>query len=126
MDSMEYNEDCILDNMTLDKSPSPVNIGEVILQRYIFKQKLGHGHYSTCWLALDIKYNNYVAIKIKKSNAQNIEKSYDEVDILQEIEDNNFDEDWIKALKKYHKDDPLILTELDTVEYTHVVQLLNS
>ena len=124
MDSMEYDEDCILDNMTLEKSP--VNIGEVILQRYIIKQKLGYGQYSTCWLALDIKYNNYVAIKIKKSNAPNIEKSYDEVDILQEIEDNNFYEDWIKALKKYHKDDPLILTELETVEYTHVVQLLNS
>ena len=110
--------------MTLNNIP--VQIGEVLIDRYVIKQKLGKGHYSTCWLALDIKYNNYVAIKIKKTNAQNIEKSYDEVELLQAIEDNNFDEDWIKALKEYHKDDPLLLTELETMEHTQIVQLLNS
>ena len=103
----------------------PVNIGEVLVERYIIKQKLGDGNFSTCWLAFDLKFGNYVAIKIKKSDSLYIEKDYGEVEILQEIEDHNFDEDWIKSLKEYYKDDSLILTELETIEYSQIVQLLN-
>ena len=29
-------------------------------------KKLGYGHFSTAWLALDTKYGSYVAIKIQK------------------------------------------------------------
>ena len=31
----------------------PVHVGEVLLERYIIMQKLGFGHFSTAWLALD-------------------------------------------------------------------------
>jgi len=57
----------------------PVHIGEVLLERYIIMQKLGYGHFSTAWLALDTKYGNYVAIKIQKAKQQYIDAAYDEV-----------------------------------------------
>ena len=104
----------------------PVHIGEVLLERYIIMQKLGYGHFSTAWLALDTKFGTYVAIKIQKSAQQYIDAAYDEVEILQELANHNFDPNWIKSLKEYYKDEPEKLEELETVEHTKVVQLLNS
>ena len=51
----------------------PVHVGEVLLERYIIIQKLGYGHFSTAWLALDTKFGNYVAIKIQKAAQQYID-----------------------------------------------------
>ena len=121
--SSEFENECFSDIKI--NNYYPVNIGEVLVERYIIKQKLGDGNFSTCWLAFDLKFGSYVAIKIKKSDSLYIEKDYGEVEILQEIEDHNFDEDWIKSLKEYYKDDSLILTELETIEYSQIVQLLN-
>ena len=104
----------------------PVHIGEVLLERYIIMQKLGYGHFSTAWLALDTKFGTYVAIKIQKSAQQYIDAAYDEVEILQELANHNFDPSWIKSLKEYYKDEPEILEELESVEHTNIVQLLNS
>lgn len=42
----------------------PVHVGEVMLDRYVIIQKLGWGHFSTVWLTKDLKYNNYVAVKV--------------------------------------------------------------
>ena len=89
-------------------------------------QKLGYGHFSTAWLSLDTKYGNYVAIKIQKAAQQYIDAAYDEVEILQELANHNFDKDWIKSLKEYYKDEPEKLKDLDKVENSKVVQLLNS
>ena len=41
-----------------------MHVGEVMVNRYVIIQKLGWGHFSTVWLAKDIKYNTYVALKI--------------------------------------------------------------
>ena len=103
-----------------------VQIGEVLYERYIIKQKLGHGHESSCWLAFDIKFGNYVAIKIQNLESKNIDTTYDEVEILNEIGQHNFDKDWLKSLREYYKKDPLILTEIDSIEHTNNIQLLNS
>jgi serine/threonine-protein kinase SRPK3 len=62
----------------------PVHVGEVYLHRYLIMQKLGWGHFSTVWLAKDLKYNTFVAIKIQKSANHSLEAAYDEVEILQE------------------------------------------
>ena len=105
----------------------PVHIGEVLLERYIIMQKLGYGHFSTAWLALDTKFGNYVAIKIQKSAQQYIDAAaYDEVEILQELAKHNFDKEWIKSLKEYYKDDKEKLADIETAENSKVVQLLNS
>ena len=84
----------------------PVHVGEVLLERYIIMQKLGFGHFSTAWLALDTKFGNYVCIKIQKAAQQYIDAAYDEVEILQELANHNFDPAWVKSLKEYYKDDP--------------------
>ena len=104
----------------------PVHIGEVLLKRYIIMQKLGYGHFSTAWLALDTKFGTYVAIKIQKSAQQYIDAAYDEVEILKELANHNFDPSWLKSLKEYYKNEPEKLEEIESVEHTNVVQLLNS
>ena len=104
----------------------PVHIGEVLLDRYIIMQKLGYGHFSTAWLALDTKYGSYVAIKIQKAAQQYIDAAYDEVEILQELGKHNFDKEWINSLKEYYKDEPEKLKDIEISENSKVVQLLNS
>ena len=104
----------------------PVHIGEVLLERYIIMQKLGYGHFSTAWLALDTKFGNYVAIKIQKAAQQYIDAAYDEVEILQELGKHNFDKEWIDSLKEYYKDNKEKLSDIETTENSKVVQLLNS
>jgi hypothetical protein len=60
----------------------PVHVGEIMLDRYVIIQKLGWGHFSTVWLTKDLKYNNYVAVKVQKSAQHYLEAAYDEVEIL--------------------------------------------
>lgn len=38
-----------------------------MINRYVIVQKLGWGHFSTVWLARDMFYNTYVALKVQKS-----------------------------------------------------------
>lgn len=46
----------------------PVYLGERFKEgRYIVVQKLGWGHFSTVWLALDKETDTHVALKIQKS-----------------------------------------------------------
>lgn len=59
-----------------------MHIGEVLINRYIIVQKLGWGHFSTVWLARDIFYNTYVALKIQRSASHYLEAAFDEVEIL--------------------------------------------
>ena len=104
----------------------PVHIGEILLERYVIMQKLGFGHFSTAWLALDSKYGNYVCIKIQKSENRYIYAAYDEVEILQELSKHYYDKEWIKSLEEYYKDEPEKLSTIHKKENSHVVQLLNS
>ena len=89
-------------------------------------QKLGFGHFSTCWLALDVKYNNYVAIKIQKSAQQYIDAAYDEVEILLELEKHNFDKLWVNSLINYYKDEPQKIKNGIKKDHSNICQLLNS
>ena len=104
----------------------PVHIGEILLERYVIMQKLGYGHFSTAWLALDSKYGNYVCIKIQKSEERYILAAYDEVEILQELSKHYYDKEWIKSLEEYYKDEPEKLKNIHKKENSHIVQLLNS
>ncbi|MCQ2821200.1 MAG: protein kinase, partial [archaeon] len=104
----------------------PVHIGEVLLERYVIMQKLGWGHFSTAWLAKDVKFNTYVAIKIQKSAQQYIDAAYDEVEILQELEKHNFDPEWVKSVQEYWKDEPEKLKNGVLRDHSQIVQLLNS
>ena len=120
-----FSEDEGLEDYKID-GYHPVHVGEILLDRYIIMQKLGYGHFSTAWLALDNNNGNYVAIKVQKSDERYIQGAYDEIEILQSLAKKNFDKEWISSLKEYYKDDEEKLKELETVEHTQVVQLLNS
>ena len=120
-----YSEDEGLEDYKID-GYHPVHVGEILLDRYVIMQKLGYGHFSTAWLALDNNNGNYVAIKVQKSDERYIQGAYDEIEILQALAKKNFDREWISSLREYYKDDEEKLKELETVEHTQVVQLLNS
>ena len=48
------------------KVNDPLNIGDILIDRYIIKQKLDYDNYNKIWLALDNKIGKYVTIKIQK------------------------------------------------------------
>ena len=79
-----YSEDEGLEDYKID-GYHPVHVGEILLDRYVIMQKLGYGHFSTAWLALDNNNGNYVAIKIQKSDERYIQGAYDEIEILQAL-----------------------------------------
>jgi serine/threonine-protein kinase SRPK3 len=89
-------------------------------------QKLGWGHFSTVWLAKDIKYNTFVAIKVQKSAQHYLEAAYDEVEILQELEKYNYDPDWEESIKQYWANNPEKIKNGVERDHSQVVQLLNS
>jgi serine/threonine-protein kinase SRPK3 len=104
----------------------PVHVGEVYLHRYLIMQKLGWGHFSTVWLAKDLKYSTFVAIKIQKSAQHYLEAAYDEVEILQELEKHNYDPEWEESVKEYWTDNPEKTKHGIERDHSQVVQLLNS
>ena len=104
----------------------PVHIGEVYLNRYMVIQKLGWGHFSTVWLARDMKFDTYIALKIQKSSQHYLDAAYDEVEILQELENYNNDEEWEKSVREYWKNNPEKVKNGVNMGHSQVVQLLNS
>ncbi|KAI1281383.1 kinase-like domain-containing protein [Xylaria sp. FL0933] len=58
----------------------PVHIDDSLLQRYRIVYKLGHGSFSTVWLALDDQTSKYVAIKVGTADAD-----IREIDILSKL-----------------------------------------
>lgn len=51
----------------------PLMIGDVLKQRYRIVHKLGHGSYSTIWLAQDEQNKAYVAVKISIADSNSHE-----------------------------------------------------
>ena len=76
------------------------------------------------WLARDLKYNTYVALKVQKSASHYIEAAYDEVEILDVIANKCESEEWIKSVKSYVSPEEFENTILS--EHCHNVMLLNS
>ncbi|BAT96025.1 hypothetical protein LR48_Vigan02g075300 [Vigna angularis] len=60
--------------------------------RYVVQSKLGWGHFSTVWLAWDIKHSRYVALKVQKSAQHYTEAAMDEITILQQIAEGDPDD----------------------------------
>ena len=96
--------------------------GLVLINRYILKQKLN----KNTWLSFDLKYGNYVSIKIKKILFDEIKNENKEIDFLKKIYKYNFDPEWIKSIKEYYKKDKYILNEINLIENTNIIQMLNS
>ena len=104
----------------------PIHVGEIMVERYLIVQKLGWGHFSTVWLARDLLFNTYVALKVQKSAKNYLEAAYDEVEILDVIAKNTENAEWIKSLIYYHIDNPEQVKKGAISEHCHNVMLLNS
>lgn len=69
-------------------------------------QKLGWGHFSTVWLAKDVHYNTYVALKIQRSASHYLEAAFDEVEILDQASSYWIKPEWLSSLKHYYSSNP--------------------
>ncbi|KAF8998297.1 hypothetical protein BDQ17DRAFT_1411141 [Cyathus striatus] len=64
----------------------PVKIGDTFSDgRYKVVRKLGWGHFSTVWLANDLRMNRHVALKVVKSAPRYTETALDEIKLLQRL-----------------------------------------
>ncbi|XP_046840761.1 SRSF protein kinase 3-like [Xenia sp. Carnegie-2017] len=81
----------------------PVKLGDLFNNRYSIIRKLGWGHFSTVWLAWDLRNKCYAALKIVKSASHYTETALDEK----------------KLLDKVHRTDPT------HAGHRHVVQMLD-
>eukprot|EP00742_Colponemidia_sp_Colp-10_P004193 GILJ01004472.1.p1 GENE.GILJ01004472.1~~GILJ01004472.1.p1 ORF type:complete len:610 (-),score=112.30 GILJ01004472.1:93-1922(-) len=92
----------------------PVQKGEIYNGRYVVREKLGWGHFSTVWLALDQKTNQFVALKVQKSAKEYTEAALDEIEILTTIKKNSTNADWLQSANEYgyrpHNDSSSIFT----------------
>ncbi|KAJ7376060.1 hypothetical protein OS493_037167 [Desmophyllum pertusum] len=65
-----------------DRGYHPVRVGDLFNNRYSIIRKLGWGHFSTVWLAWDVKERRFVALKIVKSASHYTETAIDEMKLL--------------------------------------------
>ena len=64
----------------------PVHVGDVFNNRFVVRQKLGWGHFSTVWQCDDLtRPGVVVALKVQKSAEHYTEAAYDENNILETI-----------------------------------------
>jgi len=66
-----------------------VHIGDVYKKQYQVVRKLGWGHFSTVWLAWDVKFHKFVALKVVKSAKQYTETAVDEIKLLKCIRETD-------------------------------------
>ena len=123
METAEDSEDETIDDYKVG-GYHPVHVGEVFLQRYIVIQKLGWGHFSTVWLAKDLKYNTYVALKVQKSAPHYLEAAFDEVEILEQVSSYWKKDSWIESARHYFGEGGR--SREPNMDSCFCVQLLNS
>ncbi|BFZ57240.1 serine/threonine protein kinase, CMGC [Savitreella phatthalungensis] len=70
----------------------PVKLNETYKSgRYVTVRKLGWGHFSTVWLALDTEKQRHVALKVVRSAAHYTETAIDEIKLCQCVAEANPD-----------------------------------
>ncbi|XP_019734937.1 SRSF protein kinase 2-like isoform X2 [Hippocampus comes] len=67
----------------------PVEIGEILENRYQVVKKLGWGHFSTVWLCWDMVRRRFVALKVVKSAPMYTETAKDEIKLLKCVRDRD-------------------------------------
>ncbi|GAB66306.1 protein kinase domain containing protein [Plasmodium cynomolgi strain B] len=83
----------------------PVKINEIYNNRYRIEGKLGWGHFSTVWVATDLKSKplKFVAIKIQKGSESFGESAKCEINYLKTVKANSFDSSWVE-LKEHQRE----------------------
>jgi hypothetical protein len=67
----------------------PIRIGDVLDQRYHIEHKLGHGSYSTVWLAHDVQKKRAVALKIIVSGNAGEDEYNMQKEIIRTVKDTS-------------------------------------
>lgn len=113
VDDSLYETDC--ENID-DYGPDgyyAATIGEELKDgRYKILQKLGWGHFSTVWLAEDLRFGHsdfpnanhqYVALKIQRSKENHCEAAKDEVKLLNSLKVAKNSDEWLEDCKILNK-----------------------
>lgn len=81
----------------------PVSVGEVYNGRYLIVSKLGWGHFSTVWLAVDTMSvpATYFALKFQKGAHEYRQAAYDEMEILTTTRKNVSGDEWMESLNRH-------------------------
>ncbi|XP_067383625.1 SRSF protein kinase 1a isoform X7 [Channa argus] len=66
-----------------------VKVGDLYNKKYHVIRKLGWGHFSTVWLAWDIKVKRFVAMKVVKSAEHYTETAVDEIKLLKSVRNSD-------------------------------------
>lgn len=74
---------------------APSQVGEVYNERYRIIKKLGWGHFSTVWRAVDLRSGEVVAVKFQKSASHYTEAAWDEVEILKHLRNHSSAKEWV-------------------------------
>jgi serine/threonine protein kinase len=76
----EYIEGAEMPHRYEPRGYHPINIGDILHQRYRVVDNLGYGSFSTIWLAQDTALSRYVAVKVGTASSDN-----KEADILSKL-----------------------------------------
>ena len=72
---------------------------EILDGKYLVVKKLGWGHFSTVWLAFNIKDKRMYALKIMRSHTKYLDSAYDEEELCKIVTENAFNPNWIKTIR---------------------------
>ena len=67
----------------------PLRLGELLNGRYLVEHKLGHGGFSTVWMAHDIHENKDVALKILSLGGYDMNETRIQAEIQQHVQDKS-------------------------------------
>lgn len=101
----------------------PVHVGELMDNRYIVLKKLGWGHFSTVWLAFNIKDKRLYALKIMRGHPRYLRTAFDEEAINRVVADNHDNPTWVQSVKDRTKPSELGHGNLASRDQTHCLQM---
>lgn len=88
----ELSDDSIVsesidDNHSIDDYIDEAFKGEILNNKYLLINQIGHGSFATVWLSLNLQTSKYHAIKIQ--NYEDYESGIEEVDLFKKFSKNN-------------------------------------